>query len=676
MAITVDDLYSLVLNREADPGGRDFWTNYIKQGPTRGIDPQEIEAFIAGGVSGGENVAAQNVSEFMGLLANRGGSGGNNTGGGTTKQARYTNFETVKAPTADVDQAQEPDKYFATDTQTGKRVELFKASDYPVGTGPAGTSWLVATPSEVISRDGKRYLPFEAVDANGNPLGTWNMEKNELSNFAKVVGGATKIAALAASGYAIGSSLGIFDGSYIGADSFFSDPSKLFVPGADSAGAEFIASDAAQLASQKMSTAQIQQILAQAGVDPIAAASAANLASTGATVAEIAADLAKLGASDLFTGTLADATLYSGITATTKQAVSQELLNQLKGGAKSLFESGVSGVSDYAGTLAKLTAAGPLLSALTSGALTENEINTLKSLGAQAQKDYSQLGKDVSRDVSFTPYGVSTGLFTTSRPAGGDLNRQYDTKNDATAAEVAQIYQDIFGRAPDPGGLKFYDEKGFSSQQIAEQLRNSPEYTSMPRGTGFVSSSLTADGKGLFDAASTAAQGSFTEAGTADLDKIASDRMKLYESLVSPEQQRSRLAQEARLLSQGRLGIGAGGGEYAPELKALEDAIAKQNLQFALAAPQEALAQRAGLIQQGVAAAQVPTTITGQQIQALQLGGQLGQMQATTAAQRGGLLGQYTGQGISENLLAQIAAAQVASERNKAIGTAIGGLFV
>jgi hypothetical protein len=123
------------------------------------------------------------------------------------------------------------------------------------------------------------------------------------------------------------------------------------------------------------------------------------------------------------------------------------------------------------------------------------------------------------------------------------------------------------------------------------------------------------------------------------------------------------------------LGIGAGGGEYAPELKALEDAIAKQNLQFAIQAPQEALNQRTALLQQGASAAAVPTSLAGQQLQAIQQGGTLGQQAANTAYQRGGLFAQTSGLGLANQLQANIAAGTISAERAKALGQALTGAF-
>jgi hypothetical protein len=623
--------------------------------------------------------------------------------------------------TRDVDQGVAAQSNFnVVNPRTGQMENVTPASE--VIPGAPANQFVVSSGQGVFEQNGKSYQPVNlvTVDAQGNvsPSGTFNVEKNELSTFNQVVGGAAKIAAIAGSAYAIGSSL--LNAAGLGG-------TAAGTAAASSADAAFVGEMASQLAQTGIGQAQIAQTLVASGVGAEAAAAAAAAAAGGASAGTIAGSLA---AGNLFTATAADlaaagitsggvgtsltgaatggttagtaaggtsagSSLGGGITAgegagatlgtggaasggtaggvaggtgltvgaggtgaaaattggivgstglitgntavdlatgaitganAAGGALSLNALSQLfPTGLGSTITSGLSGLtnaitgqgaanaaSNTASTLAKLGAAGPLINALVSGGLTQNEINNLKTLGEQAQKDYRTLATEASKDVSFTPYGVSTGLFSTTRPTT----------------------------------------------------------------TGTYTSALSTDGKSLFDAATTAAESSFTEAGKADLNQMAADRMALYQQLVGKEQQRSRLAQEARLQAQGRLGVGAGGGEYAPELRALEDAIAKQNLQFALAAPQEALAQRGALITQGQAAGQLPLSISQQQLSALQLGGQLGQQQAQTAYQRGGLFGQYAGQGISENILAQIAAAQVASERNKAIGTALGGLFV
>lgn len=233
MATPVELLYTQLLGRQPDAGGLQFWQNYIATQGTPGLDPEEVQAFIAGAQSAGEPVNVQNLSGLfsqINALSNNTVTATDPNAQPATKAeakgipARYTDIEVVKAPTADADQAQEPDKYFAIDSETGERVELLKASEYPVGTGPENTEWLARRAGDMITTNDGRFLPFEALDSKGNIIGTWNMQKNELSDFAKTVGTATKIAAIAGTGYALGSAAGLFDGSYIGADSFFGTP--------------------------------------------------------------------------------------------------------------------------------------------------------------------------------------------------------------------------------------------------------------------------------------------------------------------------------------------------------------------------------------------------------------------------------------------------------------------
>lgn len=253
--------------------------------------------------------------------------------------------------------------------------------------------------------------------------------------------------------------------------------------------------------------------------------------------------------------------------------------------------------------------ANQLAALLASGALTQGTIDQLRSLGSNQRQQFSDLATQATKDIQFTPYGVTTSLF---------------------------------GTQPTEGGM---------------------------------AGTLTPQGQQLSDAALQAALSSYGQAGTMDLNQMAADRMAQYQQLVGPEQARARLAAEARLAAQGRLGIGAAGGEYAPELKALEDAIAKQNLQFAIQAPQEALNQRTALLQQGASAAAVPTSLAGQQLQAIQQGGTLGQQAANTAYQQGGLFAQTAGLGLANQLQANIAAGTISAERAKALGQALTGAF-
>jgi hypothetical protein len=262
--------------------------------------------------------------------------------------------------------------------------------------------------------------------------------------------------------------------------------------------------------------------------------------------------------------------------------------------------------------------------------------------------------------------------------AGGLFGNQTANQLAALLASGALTQSDI-NKLRDLGAQSKADYANLAQQATAGTQFTPYGVTTSLFGTqpteGGITSTLTGQGQQLSDAALQAALSSYNQAGTMDLNQMAQERMGLYQQLVSPEQQRARLAAEARLAAQGRLGIGAGGGEYAPELKALEDAIAKQNLQFAIQAPQEALAQRTALLQQGASAAAIPTGLAGQQLQAGQLSGNIGQAASNAALQRGQLFGNLTGQGLADQLTANIAAAQISSERNKALGQALTGAF-
>ena len=56
--------------------------------------------------------------------------------------------------------------------------------------------------------------------------------------------------------------------------------------------------------------------------------------------------------------------------------------------------------------------------------------------------------------------------------------------DDADADAITQLYREIFGRDPDEGGLKFWDETGLSADQIADYFRGSDEYASMNADAG------------------------------------------------------------------------------------------------------------------------------------------------------------------------------------------------
>lgn len=101
--------------------------------------------------------------------------------------------------------------------RTGEVESASRAADFIPGAPP--NQFIVSSGKGVFEENDKRYQPVDLVTLNNDGTtstsGTFNLEKNELSDFAKVVGGVTKAAAIALSGYAIGSSLGIFDGALL-----------------------------------------------------------------------------------------------------------------------------------------------------------------------------------------------------------------------------------------------------------------------------------------------------------------------------------------------------------------------------------------------------------------------------------------------------------------------------
>lgn len=57
--------------------------------------------------------------------------------------------------------------------------------------------------------------------------------------------------------------------------------------------------------------------------------------------------------------------------------------------------------------------------------------------------------------------------------------RPYSQGTPATIEELTDLYWDVFGRAPDKGGLQFYDSSNWSVDQVRDQMLNSPEYAGM-----------------------------------------------------------------------------------------------------------------------------------------------------------------------------------------------------
>jgi hypothetical protein len=171
---------------------------------------------------------------------------------------------------------------------------------------------------------------------------------------------------------------------------------------------------------------------------------------------------------------------------------------------------------------------------------------------------------------------------------------------------------------------------------------------------GAMKTSLSPDQQTLVDNLLKAAAGSAEQAKLTDVDTLAQDYYKKLAALSAPEQERQRLATEERLRSQGRLGVsGSAYGGTSPELLAMEQAIAQQQLQRELQSRQAALGERGTLLSQAQTAFTPLQQLSQQQLAAGQLGATLGQQAANTAYQRGLLT--TAGQRAESDIAAEIA---------------------
>jgi len=243
--------------------------------------------------------------------------------------------------------------------------------------------------------------------------------------------------------------------------------------------------------------------------------------------------------------------------------------------ASSLFSGITNAVSSVANTDAQ-NVLGNLISSGANLAMVNDAAQKLRDQGKLTQTEYANLatniggkydalGKQASEMIgNFTPYGVTNSLFGTS-----------------------------------------YDPK-----------------------TGAVNTALTEDARQMYNPFAQAAMQSAQAANMTNVDQLSRDYYNKLSALSAPETERQRLATEARLRAQGRLGVsGSAYGGSSPELLAQEQAIAQQQLQRELQSRQAALGERGTLINQGVAALSPLERLTQQQLAQAQLSGNLGQQQ-------------------------------------------------
>lgn len=183
--------------------------------------------------------------------------------------------------------------------------------------------------------------------------------------------------------------------------------------------AEFIAADAAQLAGQGLSNAAIQQNLITAGVDPVIAASAADMAISGASIGQIASDLAGFaqGGQGLFgpvqTGALTGISTATGLGAGAGLTASQ-IANLARTGAGLL--GGAGGGAGGGGAGGGLGGLFPGLGNLNLGGMLGAGIDFAQlealrreatGLGREMAGEAARIGREAA--VPFTPYTVTTG---------------------------------------------------------------------------------------------------------------------------------------------------------------------------------------------------------------------------------------------------------------------------
>ena len=244
-------------------------------------------------------------------------------------------------------------------------------------------------------------------------------------------------------------------------------------------------------------------------------------------------------------------------------------------GLGSIASSLFSGISNVANTDAQ-NVLGNLISSGANLAMVNDAAQKLREQGKLTQTEYANLatniggkydalGKQASDMIgNFTPYGVTNSLFGTS-----------------------------------------YDPK-----------------------TGAVNTALTEDARQMYNPFAQAAMQSAQAANMTNVDQLSRDYYNKLSALSAPETERQRLATEARLRAQGRLGVsGSAYGGSSPELLAQEQAIAQQQLQRELQSRQAALGERGTLINQGVSALSPLERLTQQQLAQAQLSGNLGQQQ-------------------------------------------------
>jgi hypothetical protein len=362
--------------------------------------------------------------------------------------------------------------------------------------------------------------------------------------------------------------------------------------------------------------------------------------------------------------------------------------------------SGSYNTADWLSVLGGLATGG--LTGAASGAGVNDAVARLQALGQAGLTDYTNLAKTATEGINFTPYTLTSALGTTKQTAPGVISQELTPQQQANVTAAQRMQGSLYGAAlPDTSGIAQGAFTGAQSQ-LGQVGTGQEDLAALRAGYGTAAQGMT----GMLGGSTTG---------------MANQLFQQQQAMRTPEQQRQQLELENRLRAQGRLGTSTAAYGGTPEQLAMAKAVQEQQAADAfnsmtqaeqmatsqqaralglgsatstMAQAQQALRQgdinaAQGLFSLGSSAAQLPQQMRGQdiaqagqlqsqalapaaaQLQQAQQAGTMGQQQAQTAYQAGGLFGQLAGTGLQERLTAESAAAAL---RGKQYTSALSAL--
>lgn len=354
------------------------------------------------------------------------------------------------------------------------------------------------------------------------------------------------------------------------------------------------------------------------GAEAATAAGSTAAPAAGATAAEIAAAGSTLPAASTLTGTVAG---LAPETLAALEATGLANIPGIVGTTGGLLEAGLAAgaagtVANAANTTKSLTDAAKVASAASSvvNALSNKDASSLLGnlIGSGANLSLIQDAADKLRkqgQISQDDYdALSTRLFNTYRDVGLGAG--------TALANIGERASKMVG--------------DFTPYGVSTNLVN----TRVNPQTGQLESNLTDTAQMLMAPLGRAAIQSAQAAEMTNVDQLSQDYYNKLAALSAPEAQRQRLATEERMRQQGRLGLLGSGLDVAgkqvstaaPELTALEQALARQQLEREVQSRNLALGERGTLLSQAQQAYAPLQQISQQALQQAQLSGQLGQL--------------------------------------------------